>query len=101
MRMLVMFDLPVVTAKQRKDYSDFRKYLIKSGFVMLQESIYTKIVQNNVGVDSVMNALKKNKPAEGIIQVLCVTEKQFAKTQFIVGELKSDTLTTDERLVVI
>ena len=48
MRMLVMFDLPVETAKQRKDYAAFRKFLIKSGFLMMQESIYSKIVQNAV-----------------------------------------------------
>ena len=64
MRMLVMFDLPVETAKQRKDYAAFRKFLIKSGFLMMQESIYSKIVQNAVASDAVINSLKKNKPTE-------------------------------------
>ena len=101
MRMLVMFDLPVETAKQRKDYAAFRKFLIKSGFLMMQESIYSKIVQNAVASDAVINSLKKNKPPEGLVQVLTVTEKQFAKAQYIVGEFKSDTLTSDERLVIL
>lgn len=101
MRMLVMFDLPVETAKQRKDYAAFRKFLIKSGFLMMQESIYSKIVQNAVASEAVINSLKKNKPPEGLVQVLTVTEKQFAKSQYIVGEFKSDTLTSDERLVIL
>ncbi|SFB70222.1 CRISPR-associated endonuclease Cas2 [Butyrivibrio sp. YAB3001] len=101
MRMIVMFDLPVLTAKQRKDYAAFRKYLVKSGFIMMQESIYTKIVANAVGVETVTNALSKNSPPEGIVQVLSITEKQFAKIEYIVGEFKSDTLTTDERLVIL
>ncbi|SHN52985.1 CRISPR-associated protein Cas2 [Butyrivibrio hungatei DSM 14810] len=101
MRMLVMFDLPVETAKQRKEYATFRKFLIKSGFLMLQESIYSKIVQNPVAADSVVKSLRKNRPPEGLVQVLTVTEKQFAKSEYIVGEFKSDTLTTDERLVIL
>lgn len=43
MRIIVMFDLPVETAKNRKDYVTFRKFLIKSGFLMMQESIYCKL----------------------------------------------------------
>lgn len=41
MRIIVMFDLPVGTASERKDYQQFRKYLVKSGFIMMQESIYS------------------------------------------------------------
>ena len=39
MRVMVMFDLPVVTTEQRREYTRFRKYLLKNGFVMMQESI--------------------------------------------------------------
>ena len=51
MRMIVFFDLPVLTSKQRRDYRDFRKFLLKSGFLMLQESVYCKLVQNPVVAD--------------------------------------------------
>ena len=43
MRIIVFFDLPVTTAKSRRDYYIFRKYLIKSGFVMMQESVYCNL----------------------------------------------------------
>ena len=43
MRVMVMFDLPVITTEQRREYTRFRKYLLKNGFVMMQESIYTKL----------------------------------------------------------
>ena len=49
MRLIVFFDLPVLTAANRRDYYLFRKYLIKSGFLMMQESVYSKLVQNNIG----------------------------------------------------
>ena len=42
-----MFDLPVDTEQQRRNYRVFRKYLIESGFVMMQQSIYTKIAKNS------------------------------------------------------
>ena len=37
MRMLVFFDLPTITGEEKRHYRQFRKLLIKNGFVMLQE----------------------------------------------------------------
>ncbi|WP_290387130.1 CRISPR-associated endonuclease Cas2, partial [uncultured Muribaculum sp.] len=42
MWVIVFFDLPVETKKQRKDYSDFRKRLLSDGFTMFQLSIYVR-----------------------------------------------------------
>ena len=44
---------------------------------------------------------RKNKPADGLVQVLKITEKQFGKMEFIVGTKKSEILDTDERVVII
>lgn len=96
-----MFDLPVTTASERKEYTVFRKFLIKSGFLMLQESIYCKIAQNSTMADSIVENIRKNKPSSGLVQVLKVTEKQYSKMEYIVGENKSDILNSDERLVIL
>lgn len=48
MRLLIFFDLPVETSKDRKEYTRFHKFLIKSGFIMMQKSVYSKLVINNV-----------------------------------------------------
>lgn len=101
MRVIVMFDLPVVTAAERKEYYTFRKYLIKTGFLMLQESIYCKIAQNSVVADNIIQNIKKNKPHGGLVQVLKITEKQYAKMEFIVGERQSDVIDNDERLLIL
>ena len=37
-----MFDLPTDTDKARKDYTHFRKNLLKDGFAMLQYSVYAR-----------------------------------------------------------
>lgn len=101
MRILVFFDLPVLTSKEQRDYRQFRKFLIKSGFLMLQESVYCKLAQNSTMADSIIESVKKNKPGEGLVQLLRVTEKQYAKMEFIVGESCSEVLDSDERLVIL
>lgn len=101
MRILVMFDLPVNTSSERKDYRDFRKFLIKNGFLMMQESVYCKLLLNRTAVDTILNNIDKNKPARGLIQALIITEKQFANMKLIVGEVKKDVIDTDERFIII
>lgn len=46
MRIMVLFDLPVETPLQRHNYGKFRRYLIKNGFMMMQESVYVKLALN-------------------------------------------------------
>ena len=101
MRVMVMFDLPVQTAADRQEYARFRKYLLKSGFLMMQESIYCKLAQNATVADTITENLRKNKPASGLVQVLRVTEKQFSKMDYIVGRSNSDILDSDERLIFL
>ncbi|MEE0264494.1 MAG: CRISPR-associated endonuclease Cas2, partial [Acutalibacteraceae bacterium] len=83
MRILVMFDLPVDTAVNRRNYSKFRRYLIKNGFMMLQESIYVKLALNQNNATSIKDGIKKNKPDEGLVQILTITEKQFSKMEIV------------------
>lgn len=96
-----MFDLPVVTAHDRKEYTKFRKYLLKSGFLMLQESVYCRLIPNTAKADSMLEGLRKNKPESGLVQVLKVTEKQYQKMEYLVGDRRSEVLDTDERLVIL
>ena len=101
MRIIVMFDLPVVTAHGRKEYVKFRKFLIKSGFLMMQESIYTKLAQNTTAADAIIENIRKNKPSEGLLQVMRITEKQYSKIEYVLGKPHSEVLDTDSRLVII
>lgn len=96
-----MFDLPVDTPQQKRAYRQFRKYLTKNGFVMMQQSVYTKIAINSTAANATIAQLKKNKPPEGLVQVLQVTEKQYAKMECIVGVVQTEVIDSDERLVVL
>ena len=101
MRVLDFFDLPVVTNENRKSYSKFRKFLLKNGFIMLQESVYCKLALNGTAVNAIIDNIYKNKPQEGLVQLLTVTEKQYSKMDIIIGEVKNEVLDSDERLVVL
>ncbi len=101
MRMIVFFDLPVETSKNRRDYRKFRKMLIKEGFIMMQESVYSKLALNNSVITSITQKLEKNKPPEGIIQTLVVTEKQFSTIEVIVGKVSKEVIDTTERLLIL
>ena len=101
MRIVLFFDLPTLTEKNRKEYTRFRKFLIKTGFMMLQESVYVKLALNATTINTLMNNLEKNKPADGLVQVLLVTEKQYSKMYMLLGENKSEVLNSTERLIFL
>ncbi len=92
MRVLVLFDLPVETRLDRRAYAKFRKYLIKNGFYMVQKSVYCKMVLNGSNADAVKRNLHHNRPEQGVVQALVVTEKQFVRMEYITGESSSDVL---------
>ncbi len=101
MRVIVLFDLPITTSENIRQYTKFRKFLLKSGFIMMQESVYCKLALNATVAEAVVANLKKNKPEAGLVQVLTMTEKQFQKIEFIVGTSNSNVLDSDERLIVL
>ena len=89
MRVIVMFDLPVLTSAQRREYTRFRKFLLKSGFVMQQESIYSKLALNTSIALRIEDNVRKNKPSEGLVQMLTITEKQYGRMELLVGETQT------------
>lgn len=99
MRMILFFDLPVVTAKQRKTYRHFVKDLVECGFYRIQESVFVKLAINKSSVDATMAHLKDKKPSEGNVVVLIITERQFASMEMLVGEMATDVVDSDERYV--
>ena len=63
--------------------------------------MYTKVLLNQSVKNSVLEMLKKNKPPQGLVQALTVTEKQFAGTVNIVGRSVSNVVDSDERLIIL
>ena len=101
MRLLIFFDLPIETSAQRREYRDFRKFLLRVGFVMMQESVYSKIVLNATAAAAVRENVRKHKTTGGLIQMLLVTERQFERMEIVVGEGQTTVIDGDERLVIL
>lgn len=101
MRVFVMFDLPIQTLSERRAYSKFRKHLVKTGFVMMQESIYTKLCLNATAARVVCDNVRKNLPEKGLVELMTVTEKQYAAIEYLVGASSCEYITSTDSLVVL
>ena len=101
MRMIVFFDLPTETPEDRMHYRHFRKALIQNGFLMMQESVYCRLLITPGAEKAVLQAIKRDRPPKGLVQALMVTEKQFANMEYLVGQSTSDVVNSDERLIVL
>ena len=100
MRLIVMFDLPVITDKERKIATSFRKFLLDDGYIMMQFSVYSRICKNNDDLQKHINRLKIHSPKNGNIRMLQITEKQYSNIIMFAGskEVEED-ITIDSLLV--
>ena len=90
MRMLVMFDLPVKTKKERQIATRFRNFLLKDGYYMIQFSVYARICNGNDAVEKHENRLKNHLPPNGSVRLLIITEKQYDSIRLLVGEYQQE-----------
>ena len=92
MWLFVMFDLPVGTQKERKQATGFRNDLLDLGFEMSQFSVYLKYCVSGEKADSVGGKIQKKLPPGGKVDILTITDKQFAnmKRFYAKGQLKND-----------
>lgn len=100
MRLIVMFDLPVVTDKERKVASKFRNFLLNDGYIMMQYSVYSRICKNNDDLNKHIIRLKTNIPNTGNIRIIEVTEKQYNNMIMLCGnKSKSEEISIDNLLI--
>ncbi len=77
MWVLVFFDLPTETKKERRDAAQFRKRLMSDGFTMFQFSIYLRHCPSRENAEVHIKRVKASLPALGEVGILCITDKQF------------------------
>lgn len=80
-----MFDMPVITAEDRRSYSQFRKKLVDDGFIMIQFSVYVTICKNQDDVTKHTSRVKSFAPPRGNVRLLQVTEKQYEQMIMLRG----------------
>ncbi|MEZ5008908.1 MAG: CRISPR-associated endonuclease Cas2 [Chitinophagales bacterium] len=86
MWILVFFDLPTNTKKERKAASVFRKKLIKDGFGMFQFSIYVRCCPSRENAVVHVKRTKLNLPPNGHVGILSITDKQFGMMELFFGK---------------
>jgi CRISPR-associated protein Cas2 len=95
---IVLFDLPVVTKKDRKIYARFRKLLLQDGFNMFQFSIYLRHCPSRENAEVHVKRVKKWLPDKGHIGILTITDKQFGQMEIFYGEEKQKVQTGWQQL---
>jgi len=85
MWILVLFDLPTETKKDRKEYTKFRKKLLKDGFAMFQFSAYWRHCASRENMHVHMKRVKKSLPEKGSVGILTITDKQFGMMEIFYG----------------
>lgn len=83
-KVVCIFDLPMLTTEDKRAYRTFRKHLLKEGFQMLQYSIYIRTCPNRSFANKFYNKIKYYSPKKGDIKLFTITEKQFEDMEHIV-----------------
>ncbi|MBX3459982.1 MAG: CRISPR-associated endonuclease Cas2 [Planctomycetes bacterium] len=84
--LFAMFDLPVATKKDRRNYTRFRKALIREGFMMLQFSVYARYCRSDETAGWFRARVQSQLPPKGQVRLLSVTDRQFGKMEVFFGE---------------
>ena len=98
MWVLVLFDLPTETKKEKKAYSVFRKHLITDGFTMFQFSIYLRHCASKENAEVHIKWVKSHLPEKGQIGILCITDKQFGDMELYIGKKEDKKITEGQQL---
>ena len=97
MWILVFFDLPVTTKPERKRATQFRKFLLQDGYVMLQFSVYGRICNGLDGTEKHLNRLTAELPSDGNVRAMQITDQQYSRIQLLVGKKRASEGKNDAR----
>lgn len=81
----VLFDLPVDTKAKQKRATQFRNGLKKDGFAMFQFSVYIRPCPSRENAEVHIRRVQRMVPAEGMVSILLITDKQFGQMRIFYG----------------
>lgn len=84
--LMAMFDLPVETPDNKRDYVRFRKALLKDGFMMLQFSVYARYIPSEEAAEAHRRTIRSAIPPLGQVRLMAVTDLQFGKMEVFYGK---------------
>lgn len=96
-----MFDLPSTNKKEQRSYRKWHKYLEKNGFIMMTESVYSRLLLNKSIAASVRNSVHQHLPPHGNVQLLEITERQYSSIEYCLSKPQNQVIDTIDRYVEI
>lgn len=101
MRLVVLFDMPVETKEQRREYRKFHDYLEDDGFLMLQYSIYTRLCPNDTAAEKHIKRVQSFHPRYGNIRIMKITDNQFQSMIMVAGEKSAQELAEQNTSLIV
>ena len=98
MWIMVFFDLPVATDKERKAAAEFRKCLIRDGFSMFQFSVYLRHCASKENAEVHVQRVRRQLPELGHVGILAITDKQFGSMELFYGRRHNNLPEAGEQL---
>jgi CRISPR-associated protein Cas2 len=95
---IVLFDLPTETKRDRKLAAKFRKEIMADGFGMFQFSIYLRHCSSRENADVHIKRVKKLLPPKGHVGILTITDKQFGMMELFYGKEQKELPNTPQQL---
>ncbi len=89
--LIVLFDLPTDTKEARKEYTNFRKFLLNDGFTMMQYSVYMRHSSSDENAKVHVKRVKASLPCDGEVRIVKITDKQFGKIEVYYGKKRNPT----------
>lgn len=104
MRLLITFDLPVETGKERRRYRMLVKKLESEGFYRYQYSLYVRVCTSPADVENCkirLRSLLSNY--DGDVRAISMTDKQFVRIESLIkNSSESDNINASiKRLLII
>ena len=98
MWIMVLFDLPTETKKDKKEHAKFRKNLLDDGFTMFQFSIYIRHCASRENANVHIKRVKNLLPEYGNVGIICITDKQFGEIEIYHCGKQQKTQTSGQQL---
>jgi CRISPR-associated protein Cas2 len=98
MWVIVMFDLPTETKKDRKNYTIFRKKMLADGFQMFQFSMYIRHCPSKENAEVHTKRVRQSLPPRGNIGIMTITDKQFGMMEVYYGKDATSLPSTAQQL---
>jgi CRISPR-associated protein Cas2 len=95
---LVFFDLPTETKKDRRAAAKFRKELLEDGFSMFQFSIYTRFCASKENAEVHTRRVRNLLPEHGKIGMIQITDRQFGMMELFYGAKPVDNQKPNQQL---